>query len=134
MSKISIKNPSYFRFILFRGMHTDTNFSVFQERKKSAISRIPFLRTWQWPQASLVHTIPFVSSLTRFCPLFHPSPSPSPPSFLEAWSLINLTPSPRYREFSHFRDWIVPWKKIISSGLNCCASVSFSLHCEDDLS
>lgn len=47
---------------------------------------------------------------------------PSSPSFfLEAWSLINLAPSPRNREFSHLRDRIVPWKKI-----NCCASVSFN--------
>lgn len=37
---------------------------------------------------------------------------PSSPSFfLEAWSLINLAPSPRNREFSHLRDRIVPWKK-----------------------
>lgn len=113
------KNLSCLDLSLFRGMHKDTNFSEFQERKKSAISRIPFLRTWQWPQASLVHTIPFVSSLTRFCPLFHPSPLLS--LVLEAWSLINLAPSPRNREFSHLRDRIVPWKKI-----NCCASVSFN--------
>lgn len=35
----------------------------------------------------------------------------SPSFFLEAWSLINLAPSPRNREFSHLRDRIVPWKK-----------------------
>lgn len=47
---------------------------------------------------------------------------PSSPSFfLEAWSLINLAPSPRNREFSYLRDRIVPWKKI-----NCYASVSFA--------